>query len=262
MANFSKERAFKPSAFRKLLPTYFSWKQNTVAAKAASISLSSFGTGSPFSFDPFSRKWNSKKKTKTKKRKPFPQDKSSNKHEAIGNEWLETGNCPIAKSYIAVNGVLPIVASTFQLPLGMKLKCPSAVVSVRAALARTVFVKTMRPQPLFSKMFVTGALGMTANIPLGIWREHTEKFSLSWFVAVLAAVPFIAMLRKSVAMPKTAMALTIATSILGQVIGSRAEKLRMKVRDSTVIESWRENFQQHPREVLQQLTVDETCINN
>lgn len=122
------------------------------------------------------------------------------------------------------------MATAFQLPPVMKLKCPSAVVAARAALARTAFVKTLRPQPLSSKMLVIGALGMAANIPLGIWREHTEKFSPSWFAAVHAAVPFIAMLRKSVVMPKTAMALTIAASILGQVIGSRAERLRMKAK--------------------------------
>ncbi|KAH0659206.1 hypothetical protein KY289_027954 [Solanum tuberosum] len=143
----------------------------------------------------------------------------------MGKEWLETGNCPMAKSYRAVSGVL---ASTFQLLPGMKLKCPPAVVAVRAALARTVFVKTMRPQPLFSKMLVIGALGMAVNIPLGIWREHTDKFSLSWFTAVHAAVPFIAMLRKSVVMPKSAMALTIAASVFGQIIGSRAERLRQQ----------------------------------
>lgn len=68
---------------------------------------------------------------------------------------------------------------------------------------------------------------MAANVPLGIWREHTQKFSLSWFIAVHAAVPFIAMLRKSVLMPKTAMAFTIAASILGQVVGSRAERFRL-----------------------------------
>ncbi|KAG5602108.1 hypothetical protein H5410_033478 [Solanum commersonii] len=133
-----------------------------------------------------------------KKKEPFPEKKSSNKNEAVGNEWLETGNCPIAKSYRAVSGVLPIVASTFQLPPEIKLKCPPAVVAVRAALAKTVFVKTMLPQPLVSKM-----------------RFH-------------AAVPFIAMLRKSVVMPKTAMALTIAAAVLGQVIGSRAERLRQQ----------------------------------
>lgn len=69
---------------------------------------------------------------------------------------------------------------------------------------------------------------MAANVPLGVWREHTEKFSPSWFAAVHAAVPFIAMLRKSVLMPKTAMAFTIAASVLGQVIGSRAERYRLK----------------------------------
>lgn len=110
----------------------------------------------------------------------------------------------------------------------MKLRCPPAVVAARAALARTALVKTLRPQPLPSKMFVIAMLGMAANVPLGIWREHTEKFSPSWFAAVHAAVPFIAMLRKSVLMPKTAMAFTIAASVLGQVIGSRAERHRLK----------------------------------
>lgn len=148
----------------------------------------------------------------------------------MGNEWLETGNCPLAKSYRAVSHVLPLIATALQPPAGMKLKCPPAVVAARAALAKTALVKNLRPQPLSSKMLAIGALGMAANIPLGVWREHTKKFSPSWFVAVHAAVPFIAMLRKSVVMPKTAMALTIAASILGQVIGSRAERLRLKAK--------------------------------
>ncbi|XP_027773758.1 uncharacterized protein LOC107022436 [Solanum pennellii] len=97
---------------------------------------------------------------------------SSNKHEAMGNEWLETGNCPIAKSF-------------------------------------DCFAKTM-PQPLYSKMPVIGAL-----VRLTVVHD---------------AVPFIEMLRKSVVMPKTAMALTIVASILGQVIGSRAERLQMKAK--------------------------------
>lgn len=124
--------------------------------------------------------------------------------------------------------VLPLVASALQPPPGMKFKCPPAVVAARAALARTAFVKSLRPQPLPAKMLVIAALGMAVNVPLGVWREHTTKFSLSWFTAVHAAVPFIAMLRKSVLMPKTAMALTIAASVLGQVIGSRAERFRLK----------------------------------
>lgn len=156
------------------------------------------------------------------------QKGNSSKHEALGNEWLKTGNCPIAKSCRAVSRVLPLVASALQPPPGMKFRCPPAVVAARAALARTALVKSLRPQPLPAKMLVIAALGMAVNVPLGVWKEHTEKFSLSWFAAIHAAVPFIAMLRKSVVMPKTAMVLTISASILGQVIGSRAERLRLK----------------------------------
>ncbi|KAF7820110.1 Serine/arginine repetitive matrix protein [Senna tora] len=200
---------------------------NPLAAKAATISLSSFGFGGPFSFDSFSGKWNNqKKKSKSSKKEPSSQD--SSKHEASSNEWLQTGNCPIAKSYRAVSGVLPLVAKVLQPPPGMKYKCPPAIVAARAALARTAFAKNLRPQSLPMKVLVIGMLGMAANVPLGIWREHTKKFSPSWFAAVHAAVPFIAMLRKSVLMPKSAMAFTIAASVLGQVIGSRAERYRLK----------------------------------
>lgn len=203
---------------------------NPLAAKAATISLSAFGPGGPFSFDFFSEKWKNQKRKSESSNKKQSSSKGgdSSKHEAMGNEWLKTGNCPIAKSYRAVSHVLPLVTKALQPPPGMKLKCPPAIVAARAALARTALVKNLRPQPLPAKMLVIAMLGMAANVPLGIWREHTRKFSPSWFAAVHAAVPFIAMLRKSVLMPKTAMALTIGASILGQVIGSRAERHRLK----------------------------------
>ncbi|CAK9179743.1 unnamed protein product [Ilex paraguariensis] len=164
---------------------------NPLAAKAATISFSAFGSGGPFSFHSFSEKW------KMQKKKESSSQGDSSKHEALGNEWLETGNCPIAKSYRAVSHVLPLMATALQPPAGMKFRCPPAVVAARAALARTAFVKTLRPQSLPAKMLAIGVLGMAANVPLGIWREHTRKFSISWFAAVHAAVPFIAMLRKS-----------------------------------------------------------------
>lgn len=146
----------------------------------------------------------------------------------MSNEWLQMGNCPIAKSYRAVSSVVPLVAKVFQPPPGVKFECPRAIVVARAALARTAFAKNLRPQPLSTKILTIGVLGMAANVPLGIWREHTKKFSPAWFAAVHAAVPFIGMLRKCVLMPKTAMAFTIGASILGQVIGSRAERYRLK----------------------------------
>ncbi|WCJ19361.1 hypothetical protein M5689_001656 [Euphorbia peplus] len=199
---------------------------NPLAAKAASVSLSSFGGF--FGFDAFSKKWNNEKKNSKPSKKNSSSQGGKSDHEAMGDDWLQNGNCPIAKSYRAVSGVLPLVAKAFQPPPGMKYKCPPAIVAARAAISRTAFAKNLRPQALPTKVLVIGMLGMAANVPLGIWREHTEKFSPSWFVAVHAAVPFIGMLRKSVLMPKSAMAFTIAASILGQVIGSRAERYRMK----------------------------------
>ncbi|CAA0814458.1 Unknown protein [Striga hermonthica] len=201
---------------------------NPLAAKAASISLSGFGPSGPFGFDSFLGKWK-KNKSSNSSRSESSSKGGKSQHEAMSDQWLQNGNCPIAKSYRAVGKVLPLVAKALQPPPGMKFRCPPAVVAARAALAKTAFAKNLRPQPLPAKILVIGVLGMAANIPLGIWREHTEKFSLSWFAAVHAAVPFIAMLRKSVLMPKTAMAFTIAASVLGQVIGSRAERYRLKM---------------------------------
>lgn len=203
-------------------------KFNPLAAKAATISLSAFGPGGPFAFDSFSEMWKNQKKNNKSHKKGSSSEGGGSKHEAMSNEWLQTGNCPMAKSFRAVSHVLPLVAKALQPPAGINMKCPPAIVAARAAISRTALAKNLRPQPLPAKILAIGALGMAANVPLGVWREHTEKFSLSWFVAVHAAVPFIGMLRKSVLMPKTAMALTIAASILGQVIGSRAERYRLK----------------------------------
>ncbi|KAL8159338.1 hypothetical protein V2J09_000875 [Rumex salicifolius] len=205
-------------------------KFNPLAVKTATISLSAFGPGGPFSFDSFSDKWkNQKNKAEQSKKKDKPsQSDGSASHEAVGNEWLQNGNCPIAKSYRAVSHVMPLVAKALKPPAGMKYRCPPAIVAARAALAKTELAKNLRPQPLPEKMFSITALGMAVNVPLGMWREHTHKFSPSWFMAVHAAVPFIAMLRKAILMPKTAMAITLGASILGQSIGARAERLRLK----------------------------------
>ncbi|KAK9072227.1 hypothetical protein SSX86_008659 [Deinandra increscens subsp. villosa] len=209
---------------QKMAPGQVSQQFNPLAAKAATISLS--GLGGSFGFDAFNEMFKNLQKKKPSKKNS--SQKGDSNHEAMGEEWLQSGNCPIAKSYRAVSNVLPLVAKAFKPPSGIKYKCPEAIVAARAALARTAFAKNLRPQPLPAKILAIGVLGMAANVPLGMWREHTAKFSPSWFVAVHAAVPFIAMLRKSVLMPKTAMAFTIAASVLGQVIGSRAERYRLK----------------------------------
>lgn len=150
----------------------------------------------------------------------------------MGSEWLTTGNCPIAKSYRAVGGLLPLVAKALTPPKNMKYVCPPAIVAARKALAKTTAVRALRPQALPTKVLAVGCLGMMLNIPLGIYREHTVKFSPQWILAVHATVPFIAMLRKAVVMPKYAMAFTIGSAILGQAIGARAERARLAAKAS------------------------------
>ncbi|CAL9146986.1 unnamed protein product [Musa hybrid cultivar] len=80
---------------------------NPLAAKAATISLSAFGPGGPFGFDFFSNKPNRQNNRSSQKG-------SDSMHESQSNEWLESGQCPIAKSYRAVSGVLPLVAKVLK----------------------------------------------------------------------------------------------------------------------------------------------------
>ncbi|KAL2630113.1 hypothetical protein R1flu_014799 [Riccia fluitans] len=206
---------------------------NPLAACAASISMS-FGSGAgPFGFDAFMAKSfkkpvGKKEEKKPKKKEQKPDSSSSNeKPHEMGSEWLTTGNCPIAKSYRAIGGVLPLVTKAFKFPTNVKYTCPPAIVAARKALNRTTAVKALRPQALPTKILAIGCFGMMLNIPLGMWREHTVKFSPQWILAVHATVPFIAMLRKAVVMPKYAMAFTIGSAILGQAVGARAERARL-----------------------------------
>ncbi|KAF3493391.1 hypothetical protein DY000_02056264, partial [Brassica cretica] len=140
---------------------------NSLAGKVATISLSAFGPGGPFSFGPFSDKF--KKQQHKKPNKQHSGD--SSKHEAVGDEWLKTGHCPIAKSYNAASKVMPLVAKALQPP-------PDA-----------------------------------CDCSYGDGCKRTSRFLEGTHHQVLAFLvcggscchPFIAMLRKSVLMPKTAM---------------------------------------------------------
>lgn len=113
-----------------------------------------------------------------------------------------------------------------------KLQCPQAIVQARAALARTEAVRKLRPQALHVKLATVAATAAALNIPCGAWREHFEKFSVGWFIAVHATIPFVAMLRKAVVMPKYAIVVTLAAAVAGQVIGSRLERQRLQAQSA------------------------------
>ena len=50
-------------------------------------------------------------------------------------------------------------------------------------------------QALPVRAVAMGATAVLANVPCGMWREHTRKFSPEWFVAVHATIPFVAVRR-------------------------------------------------------------------
>lgn len=127
------------------------------------------------------------------------------------------GQCPMRKIVGPLSALL------------IKGKCPPPVVKMRAALNRTQLVTSLRPQDLPVKVLAVAATSALLNVPLGALRDHCRKFSPEWFLAVHATIPFVAMFRKAVLMPKYAMAITIAAAIGGQMVGARLERRRLKM---------------------------------
>lgn len=62
------------------------------------------------------------------------------------------------------------------------------------------------------------------NLPFGAYRKGTEKFSVAWFLAIHAPVPFVIWLRRSfpVLTLRSALPLSLSGALMGQLIGGRA----------------------------------------
>jgi len=131
--------------------------------------------------------------------------------------------CPLRK----FPGIAPLVA----LYAGeTQLICPPAVVQMRAALARTTAMKLLRPQALGYKAAAAVGISALVNLPFGVAREHTSKFSWQWAVCVHASIPFLAMFRKAAIMPRYAILFTVAGALVGQGAGARMERRRLEER--------------------------------
>lgn len=126
-----------------------------------------------------------------------------------------------------VTSLLQIVGGLIPLSAKGKLQCPRAIMAGRAFVARLQPVRDLRPQALPVKLATLGAGTAMLNVPFGMWRDHTKKFSPEWFLAVHATIPFVAMTRQGIGMPKTVIFLTIAAAIAGQAVGARVERKRM-----------------------------------
>ncbi len=64
------------------------------------------------------------------------------------------------------------------------------------------------------------------NVPLGMWRETTPRFSWQWFLAIHLAVPVVIALRLLNDLPVAVAPLLLALAVGGQVVGSRYRRRR------------------------------------
>ncbi|MBI3331191.1 MAG: hypothetical protein HYZ96_03665 [Candidatus Omnitrophica bacterium] len=78
------------------------------------------------------------------------------------------------------------------------------------------------------KILLVSVLCLLVNIPLGMMRERSRKFSLQWLVWVHASIPLIIALRIGLHLPLIAIPLNIAAAVLGQFIGGAPAKRRRK----------------------------------
>ncbi|PWK13895.1 hypothetical protein [Tumebacillus permanentifrigoris] len=72
-------------------------------------------------------------------------------------------------------------------------------------------------------------LALLVNLPLGIWRQNTRKFSLWWFVAVHASIPLIIYMRQQFDVSMAWVPLTIGFAILGQTFGAQFSRKRVVI---------------------------------
>ena len=91
----------------------------------------------------------------------------------------------------------------------------------------------MMAAPMALKILAVSLLCFLVNIPLGVWRERTKKFSWQWIVAIHASIPLIIALRIGLHLHLIAIPINIAAAILGQAVGARSEKKKRQATSPT-----------------------------
>lgn len=73
------------------------------------------------------------------------------------------------------------------------------------------------------------------NIPLGMWRIRTKKFSLSWFISIHTAVPLIYIIRVCEGLAYWTIPIFIALAVLGQLVGGRISASKKVINAKPVL---------------------------
>ena len=83
---------------------------------------------------------------------------------------------------------------------------------------------------MIAKIALVSVICFAVNIPLGMWREHTRKFSWQWILAIHASIPLIIALRIGLHLHPAAIPINIAAAVLGQLLGARSERAKTQAR--------------------------------
>lgn len=195
-----------------------------------SISLSGFGN-IPNMAAAMMRKFR-QQKGRNAQRKRHQKPRTNRGGASSGSQVSTSTKTPLRNTPAARDGSMSRflrnpMGGIIALGAGKTLQCPPAIVSMRAAVARMKAVRDLRPHALPIRALALAGAAISFNVPCGMLREHTKKFSPAWIVAVHATIPFVAMLRKAVMMPFWGLGLTILGSLAGQHVGSTLEKKRL-----------------------------------
>ena len=82
------------------------------------------------------------------------------------------------------------------------------------------------------KIFFVSLLCFLINIPMGLMRERSKKFSLAWFLWIHASIPLIIALRIGLKLHPLAIAINIASAVLGQFLSGLPEKKKRRLSAS------------------------------
>lgn len=82
---------------------------------------------------------------------------------------------------------------------------------------------------------VVALVSFGINIPLGLWRATTRKFSFGWFISVHLGVPLIYFLRVSHELAYWTIPFFFAFAVFGQIVGGRLFGKYVKTKPALVI---------------------------
>jgi len=81
---------------------------------------------------------------------------------------------------------------------------------------------------MWIKILLVSVVCLLVNIPMGMMRERSRKFSIQWILWIHASIPLIIALRIGLHLHWIAIPINIAAAILGQAIGGAPEKKKRR----------------------------------